>query len=391
MRLAPRCELRASGVPLSKNWSRKLIALAFGVAIGCQVVPGVDGTSDASVVEESHLAFKAGTLLDAVVGEPVNVSLVASNKARIVALWLEGRYLDASLEADTVSLKAGTGEIILRPPSEKAEFDLAARSDDGRIVRLRISATPSGTATLNVSAKYDGLRAQPEIAVEIFPDATCVALNDESTTQYATSAASMSVKVPRVPAGRPLAVRSRILGYAQGCTDRHPLLPNTEISVSVTVRDIALDLATPLNATLSIDFTTESSKAWASAQVVSIGQVTDTFHSETIVSSTWLLELMDGSSGANQGELRTRRVAGKWDAVTSAWLTKRSANIRDTVKSTMLAARTGVSGPIFMRIDDAGRTAHRSQFRASGSSKAGLSFARQRVLRGRRIHPIPSG
>ncbi len=341
------------GAPERTHGSRKLI-LTVGLGVLACNPPAPPGkVDDAAVVEESRLAFKAGAHLDAVVGRPTHVELVASDKAHIVALWLEGKYLDASLESDTVALKGGTGDIVLRPPSEQAEFDLAARSDDGRIVRMKVNASPSGTATLNVSANYLGVRAKPEIAVLVYPNITCAEVTAKSQTQYATHAASTSVTLTDIPAGRPLAIVSRILGYAEGCINRRSLLPDTAADVSVTVRDTALNLATQLDATLAIDFTTDSAKAWSDAQLVAIGEMTDTFHPEAAMSSTWLLALMDANSAAHQGEFRSRRMTGKWDAVTSSWLVKRGANIRNSLKSTLLAARAGVSGPFFMRIDDA--------------------------------------
>lgn len=309
--------------------------------------------SDAPTPQESRLAFEAGTLLNAVVGQPIRIELVASDEAQAATLWLEGKYLDASLETDTVTLQAGRGEVVLRPPTEQAEFDLVARSDDGRLVRLQVSASPSGSAALTVTAKYVGRRPQPGFEVFVFPGKTCVLLTGESETQYAGRSSSNAVTLTGVPAGRPLAVVSRIRGYAQGCVDRRPLLPNTEVDVSVTVRDVPLDLRTPLNATLAIDFTADSASAWSAAQLVSITHVLDAFHPAGVASSTWLLELIDAASGANQGELRSRRMTGKWDAVTSDWITKRGGSVRNAAKSTLLAAQTGVNGPLFVRIDDA--------------------------------------
>jgi hypothetical protein len=308
---------------------------------------------DAAVPHESRLAFQAGTFLSAVVGQPITIELLASSKALATTLWLEGKYLDASLETDTVDLKAGRGEVVLRPPTEQAEFDLVARSDDGKLVRLRVNASPSGTAALNVTAKYVGRRPQPAFDVFVHPERTCAVLTGTSETQHSGRSASSTVALTGVPAGRPYAVVSRIRGYAQGCIDRKPLLPNTEVAVSVIVRDVPLDLRTALNASLAINFTADSSTAWSGAQLVSIARVVDAFHPASVTSSTWLLELIDAVSGANQGELRARRMTGKWDAVTTDWIAKRGGDVRNSARSALLAAQTGVNGPLFVRIDDA--------------------------------------
>jgi hypothetical protein len=319
---------------------------------GCS--PAAPSNADASVGPDSRLSFAIGTLLNAVVGQPIHLELVASNNAQAVTLWLEGKYLDASLAADLVALQAGRGTVVLRPPTEQATFDLVARSDDGRQVRLQVSASPSGKAVLVVTGKYVGPRSQPDFDTLVYPDETCALLNAASETQYSGHSSSDTVTLNGIPAGRPLAVVSRIRGYARGCVDRRPLLPDSAVAVSVTVRDVPIDLKAPLDATLAVDFTADSSGAWSDAQLISITRVVDAFHPAGAISSTWLLELMDAVSGANQGEMRTRRITGKWDTVTSQWLANRSGGgIRNSARSALLAARTGVNGPLFARIDDA--------------------------------------
>jgi hypothetical protein len=327
---------------------------------------GADTTTSDANAPTPHAAnalrFDVNGVLTVGVGERVSVGLTVPPEARNVAVWLDGVYGDASLDATDVVAHEGRASFTLRAPTGPAYFTLRA-SVAGESAELGVSASAAGFADVRVAPSYAGRRPTPLFVGSVFVGTSCADLPKMPIKDGAgvvKEAPGVPLLLARVPASTRIAVATRIAHYASGCVDVDSLAPDTTRDVSLPLYDrpMALD-ATHLETVLTFDPSPGVRESWAAMLTSAQSKAAQAFsYGSAQAQAGALLNAMHdaipqgpATPPAYNTQFTAARSLNGWDDKTAAWLSAHSPLPFDRAVAWMTAGREAVFGDIVVRLD----------------------------------------
>jgi hypothetical protein len=283
--------------------------------------------------DDVSLAFETEGVVTARPFESIPLGLRVSRDDAHITLWLEGDYGDASLVQATVDASGGKADVVLRAPSSPATFGLRARVEGGRSdARVDVAISASGVAMLWVVPSYAGVRATVPATTSVFFDVSCAQLTPgkvDGALQQDGALDTVST-LANVPAGRKVAVVSRLRHYAHGCTDLDVLVPGSVRDVRVRILDLPLDLLTGSFDVTFLASVASDSDAFCSLLDGATERLLDAFlPRESSEASTLLMAMRSGlTSEEARSAFDARRQRAGWDRIAATWLETHAPSLR---------------------------------------------------------------
>ena len=312
------------------------ILVALGLATACGTSDDDGGALALAAPTASTLRWDGSGPFRINPGSRLLLSLRAPSGGEPARVWLDGAYLDASLDRGVVDLASGTATVALSAPSSATTFAVRARQG-ASTTRLEIAVTPEGTATLQVTPSYDGPREATSFVASVYVGRSCASLTDGALPDTDGSPRTEGPKgetliLPAVPAGEAIAVLVRTRRYAAGCVDLGPLEVDSVHALDVTLYRRDLDMNETFDASLSFELTSDERAAYTTVLAGAVGRFLDHFLPSSATEGVWLLDAMVATaaetSAAAAAELGTKRTSGGWNAKAGAWLSARPPSVR---------------------------------------------------------------
>ena len=322
-------------------------ALAFALACGASNpgTPLPDGGAASIQFDQSGVLTLA----------PADTAVIdlSGMGVRNVTLSLAGNYLDAFLDAGTVDLSSGQGQVTLHAPSSPTTFSLLA-SSGAASARLDVAVSATGFANVLVTVDYHGKRAAPIVAASAFVETTCQQVGTKAIDGAPLQVETFGdpILLQSVPTDGQIAIKVRIAHYATGCFDVPSLTPGATRDVTVDVFDLPLDLA---DSTLETRFTFAPDPADAQAlegyfeQVVD-GAVLNASFTGSADEPSHLLDAMGAASG-NATAFASARTQKGWDSTTTSWLSQHLPSMHDRAATWLQGAAQAGVGDLTGRLD----------------------------------------
>jgi hypothetical protein len=355
-----------------RGWPGFSAAFAVGVAALAAAVGGAGcsggSSSDAAPAlgegtttpSEAEVRFDVDGVLTATLTQHVGVSIVVASPPQPVAVWLDGDYVDASLDAsDVVAGADGRAELTLRAPTVPAYFTLHAKLPSGASAQLDVSVSAAGYGGLVLTPSYQGSRGVLQVVGSVFVGGSCSDVLKGPLADGAPLAAvtvGQDVTLKHVPAGVRLAAFVRSGHFAAGCTDVDALAPGASPAVKVSLYDVPMALAkTNLDVTLGVQAQPADHDAWNAMLDAAATQAADAFFPTGTSEATTLLDAMSalvpagggtGTTPTNATQFSVSRTGGTWDVKTSQWLAARPPTMHARAAAWMAAGRPDAFGDL---------------------------------------------
>jgi hypothetical protein len=325
--------------------ARRLAPAAVSILLSGAVACGSDESSPpADGLNDARIAFDDGPTLTARPGENREIGITVAGEDTDVSLSLDGNYLGASLSANQVTTHDHHASVTLQLPLVGATFAVRARLKDQSSAHLDVVVSLDGASTLRITPVYEGKRAAPEVFTSLFLRTSCAALQRNpwpSSAPTERGLVGQVVKFTDVPANSPLAILSRIKGYAEGCMDIAGLVPDHTLDVSVRLDDkpIALGL-TDLETSFSFDLDTSQQLLWDDMMNTAVAQATDSFMASGGMEGQKLLDEMRTLVPlGDQVQFDAFRKQKGWNATSEEWITTHTPGLRSMVASWLKQGR----------------------------------------------------
>lgn len=338
-------------------WRSALAVSGVCAALACQsnnAVPDAAGTTTAT---GSDLHFDDADLLRVSPGARATIS-VSGSGPEPVRVWLDGAYLDGSLDESVVSLDGGSANVTLSAPTSTTTFTVRARQGETSILRdVAISAT--GLATIRVHPKYSGNRPHPSYVASVFVGRECttkdlLAFGISDGTPRVESPDGTDPVLTGVLAGSPLAVLTRVEHYLVGCKQLAPLQANSVDDVDVELFNQTLNMSDPFAIDLAFEPDGAEATSWHDALTPIADGWLERFLPAGTVEPAWLLDAMvDSAASTDVGagtQFSTNRASGNWDTIASNWLTAHTPTIRTRTSSALSGVTTTPPTPLTIHV-----------------------------------------
>lgn len=329
--------------------------LVLAVALAACVDDGsVTPNATPAPVLLEPLRFGQGDASELLPGSRVSLSLVGPALPGEVRLWLEGEYLDGSLDRGALELVDGRGQLTLVVPTSPTKFVVRARQGD-RLARLEVTVTATGLASVRVLPKYHGPRETPSVVASTFLARSCAELLTTTLADGAPKAngpVGGAIELAAVPAARSLAILGRIESYAVGCVEMAPVAAGTTAEVTLELYDRPLDLSHGFQVTLSMEPTALDLAAWEKALAPAGTAWVDAFVPAAANEPQWLLDAMTTVAAAQAAgagaQFQAQRTAASFDAKATTWLAAHAPSIRARARARMTDGSKAPPSPLLV-------------------------------------------
>ena len=274
-----------------------------------------------------------------------------------LTLWLEGAYLDASLDRGSVDTKEHHAQVLLQTPSEPSTFTVRARTAGGSEARLEVTVGLQGVASVTLQPTYAGKRPEDAVYGSIFPRTSCEELAkatlDDGTSKTAAKL-GQPLTIVSVPAGTRVSISLRMAHYARGCVDVDRLAPGASKDfATVELFDRPLSLA---KASLQTTYTFEPSSTEGAAYVAlldaGVARAANAFIAVGTAEGVALLDAMKTAAPSEwQATFTGNRNAGTgWDPKVVAWLGQHPPALRARAVSWLTLAKAEAQAPLMAKL-----------------------------------------